>query len=59
MMMMPFLDEVTKFLVFDLSASTIASAINSSGAMGDTEIQVGVGTAGLTLSAFAGAIAGA
>jgi len=56
---MPFLDEVTKFLVFDLSASTIASAINSSGAMGDTEIQVGVGTAGLTLSAFAGAIAGA
>jgi len=49
---------VTKFLVFDLAASTIASAINSSGALGDTEIQVGVGTAGLTLSALSGAIAG-
>jgi hypothetical protein len=50
---------VTKFLVFDLAAGTIADFINSSNLMGsDAKIQVGVGTAGLLLSAFSGALAG-
>ena len=49
---------VTKFLVFDLAAGTIADLINSSNMLGDNEIQVGVGTYGLLLSAFSGALAG-
>lgn len=50
---------VTKFLVFDLAAGNIADFINNSNMMGsDTKIQVGVGTAGLLLSAFSGALAG-
>lgn len=50
---------VTKFLVFDLVAGNIADFINSSNFMGsDTKIQVGVGTTGLLLSAFSGALAG-
>ncbi|KAL7494571.1 hypothetical protein ACHAWT_003329 [Skeletonema menzelii] len=50
---------VTKFLVFDLAAGNIAAFLNDSNMMGsDTKIQVGVGTAGLILSAFSGALAG-
>lgn len=50
---------VTKFLVFDLAAGNIADFLNNSNIMGgDTKIQVGVGTAGLLLSAFSGALAG-
>ena len=50
---------VTKFLVFDLAAGNIADIINKSNMLGsDTKIQVGVGTAGLVLSAFSGALAG-
>mmetsp|Transcript_24132 Transcript_24132/g.47964 ORF Transcript_24132/g.47964 Transcript_24132/m.47964 type:complete len:1128 (-) Transcript_24132:52-3435(-) len=50
---------VTKFLVFDLAAGNIAGFINNSNMMGsDTKIQVGVGSAGLLLSAFSGALAG-
>ena len=50
---------VTKFLVFDLAAGSIADFVNGSGLLGDnTEIKVGVGGLGLLLSAFAGAVAG-
>ncbi|KAL7554183.1 hypothetical protein ACHAWF_017585 [Thalassiosira exigua] len=49
---------VTKFFVFDLAAGGIADFINVSHLLGDEVIQVGVGTLGLLLSAFAGAIAG-
>ena len=49
---------VTKFLVFDLSAGSIANLINSANLLGDEKIQVGVGGYGLLLSAFAGALAG-
>ena len=50
---------VTKFLVFDLAAGTISDFINSSNMLGDgNKIQVGVGTLGLLLSAFSGALAG-
>ncbi len=48
---------VTKFLVFDLAAGAIADFINGSNML-DDNIQVGVGTYGLLLSAFAGALAG-
>jgi len=49
---------VTKFLVFDIVAGTISGFINTSDLLGGDEIQVGVGTLGLLLSAFAGALAG-
>lgn len=50
---------VTKFLVFDLTAGTISDFINGSNLLGDNnKIQVGVGTLGLLLSAFSGALAG-
>lgn len=50
---------VTKFLVFDLAAGTISDLINNSNMLGDgNKIQVGVGTLGLLLSAFSGALAG-
>jgi hypothetical protein len=50
---------VTKFLVFDLAAGTISDLINGSNLLGDgSKIQVGVGTFGLLLSAFSGALAG-
>ena len=49
---------MTKFLVFDLSAGSIANLINSANLLGDEKIQVGVGGYGLLLSAFAGALAG-
>lgn len=50
---------VTKFLVFDLAAGTISNLINNSNMLGDgNKIQVGVGTLGLLLSAFSGALAG-
>jgi len=50
---------VTKFLVFDLAAGSIANLINSANLLGDdVKIQVGVGGYGLLLSAFSGAIAG-
>mmetsp|Transcript_19514 Transcript_19514/g.42090 ORF Transcript_19514/g.42090 Transcript_19514/m.42090 type:complete len:1057 (+) Transcript_19514:108-3278(+) len=49
---------VTKFLVFDLASGSIADFLNNSHLLGDEKIQVGVGTFGLLLSAFAGALAG-
>ena len=50
---------VTKFLVFDLAANNISDLINTSNILGDgNKIQVGVGTLGLLLSAFSGALAG-
>jgi hypothetical protein len=50
---------VTKFLVFDLAAGTISDLVNNSNMLGDgNKIQVGVGTLGLLLSAFSGALAG-
>ena len=50
---------VTKFLVFDLAANNISNLINGSNLLGDgNKIQVGVGTLGLLLSAFSGALAG-
>jgi len=48
---------VTKFLVFDLAAGSIAELVNSSKLL-DDPLQVGVGSLGLLLSAFAGALAG-
>lgn len=50
---------VTKFLIFDLSSGTISDFINNSNLLGDgNQIQVGVGTLGLLLSALSGALAG-
>jgi len=50
---------VTKFLVFDLAAGSIADLVNGSNLLGDgNKIQVGVGSLGLLLSAFSGALAG-
>eukprot|EP00581_Thalassiosira_minuscula_P015999 CAMPEP_0183720514 /NCGR_PEP_ID=MMETSP0737-20130205/13110_1 /TAXON_ID=385413 /ORGANISM="Thalassiosira miniscula, Strain CCMP1093" /LENGTH=1090 /DNA_ID=CAMNT_0025950389 /DNA_START=103 /DNA_END=3375 /DNA_ORIENTATION=+ len=48
---------VTKFLVFDLAAGSIAEFVNSADVLSEP-IQVGVGSLGLLLSAFAGALAG-
>ena len=48
---------VMKFLVFDLAAGSIAGLVNSSNLLVDPLV-VGVGTLGLLLSAFAGALAG-
>lgn len=44
--------------VFDLAAGNIATFVNGLHLLGDDEIKVGVGTYGLLLSAFAGALAG-
>jgi len=50
---------VTKFLVFDLAAETISDLVNNSNVLGEgNQVQVGVGTLGLLLSALAGALAG-
>eukprot|EP00594_Rhizosolenia_setigera_P002136 CAMPEP_0178947006 /NCGR_PEP_ID=MMETSP0789-20121207/4599_1 /TAXON_ID=3005 /ORGANISM="Rhizosolenia setigera, Strain CCMP 1694" /LENGTH=1005 /DNA_ID=CAMNT_0020627057 /DNA_START=427 /DNA_END=3444 /DNA_ORIENTATION=+ len=56
---------VAKFLVFDLVANAIVYLANNnlvssaaSGGAGGESIQVGVGTIGLAISAFAGALAG-
>mmetsp|Transcript_34050 Transcript_34050/g.61161 ORF Transcript_34050/g.61161 Transcript_34050/m.61161 type:complete len:996 (+) Transcript_34050:108-3095(+) len=48
---------VIKFLVFDLAAGSIAGLVNSANLLVDPLV-VGVGTLGLLLSAFAGALAG-
>ena len=48
---------VTKFFVFDLTAGSIANIVNSS-KMLDDPLVVGVGSLGLLLSAFSGALAG-
>lgn len=51
---------VAKFLVFDLVANALVYLANNnlSSASGGESIQVGVGTIGLAISAFAGALAG-
>jgi hypothetical protein len=49
---------IPKFLVFDIIAKSIAGAINSQLGPGALPVQVGVGSAGLAISAFAGAVAG-
>jgi hypothetical protein len=49
---------ITKFLVFDLLATTLVNLLNSSAGEGSLPIEVGVGTVGLAVSAGAGAIAG-
>ena len=50
---------VTKFLVFDITAASISNLLNNSNLLADgNKIQVGVGTLGLLLSAFSGAMAG-
>ena len=48
---------IVKFLVFDLVAQS-STALYNSYFIPDVEVQVGVGTIGLTISAFGGAIAG-
>ena len=48
---------VTKFLVFDLAAGSIAEGVNNSKILTEPLV-VGVGSMGLLLSAFAGALAG-
>jgi solute carrier family 25 (mitochondrial phosphate transporter), member 3 len=50
---------IAKFLTFDEIASTLVRFVNNqAGEMGSLPIQVGVGTVGLLISAFSGAIAG-
>ena len=49
---------IPKFLAFDLIAKTITGLINSQMGQGALPIQVGVGGAGLAISAFSGAFAG-
>jgi hypothetical protein len=50
---------VTKFFVFDLAAGSIADFVNGSNLLGDgNNVQVGVGTLGLLMSALSGAVAG-
>lgn len=49
---------IPKFLAFDLIAQGITGLINSQLGSGALPIQVGVGTAGLAISAISGALAG-
>jgi hypothetical protein len=49
---------IPKFLVFDIISKAITGFINGSADPGSLPIQVGVGTEGLTISAFSGALAG-
>lgn len=49
---------IAKFITFDSIASISVDLLNSNAVEGSVPIQVGVGTAGLTISALAGAIAG-
>jgi len=49
---------IAKFLTFDLIAKALVAFLNSQSEEGALPIQVGVGPAGLAISAFAGAIAG-
>jgi solute carrier family 25 (mitochondrial phosphate transporter), member 3 len=49
---------IVKFLVFDILARTTVDLINSQTQEGALPVQVGVGLAGLAVSAMAGAIAG-
>merc|ERR1712032_1677910 len=49
---------IPKFLVFDIIAKSIVGIINSNMGQGALPIQVGVGSAGLAISAFSGAFAG-
>jgi hypothetical protein len=49
---------IPKFLAFDLIARAITGLINSQLGSGALPIQVGVGTAGLAISAVSGALAG-
>lgn len=49
---------IPKFLAFDLIAKAITGLINSQLGSGALPIQVGVGSAGLAISAFGGAVAG-
>jgi hypothetical protein len=49
---------IPKFLAFDVIAKTIVAYVNSQAGPGALPIQVGIGTTGLIISAFSGAIAG-
>jgi hypothetical protein len=49
---------ITKFLVFDIISNEVVALANGQLGEGAIPIQVGVGAAGLTISAFAGALAG-
>ncbi|KAL3923564.1 MAG: hypothetical protein SGILL_001590 [Bacillariaceae sp.] len=49
---------IPKFLAFDIIAKLITGSINAQLGPGALPIQVGVGSAGLAISAFAGAVAG-
>jgi solute carrier family 25 phosphate transporter 3 len=49
---------IPKFLAFDLIAQSITGFINSQLGEGALPVQVGVGGAGLAISAFSGAVAG-
>lgn len=49
---------IPKFLAFDIISKSIAGFANANAGPGSLPIQVGVGTEGLLISAFAGAIAG-
>jgi hypothetical protein len=52
------LNQVVKFLTFDLIATSIISFINAQTGDGALPVQVGVGPLGLTVSAASGAVAG-
>lgn len=49
---------IPKFLAFDLISNAIVGFINSQAGPGSLPIQVGIGTAGLLISAISGAVAG-
>ena len=49
---------IPKFLAFDIIARTFVSIVNSQADPGALPVQVGVGTTGLIISAFSGALAG-
>lgn len=49
---------IAKFLAFDLIANGIVGIVNAQAGEGALPVQVGAGTVGLAISAFAGAIAG-
>ncbi|KAL3934982.1 MAG: hypothetical protein SGBAC_009411 [Bacillariaceae sp.] len=49
---------IPKFLAFDVISKSITGLVNSNAGLGSLPVQVGVGTEGLVISAFAGAIAG-
>jgi len=49
---------IAKFLTFDLIASAVVALLNAQSSEGALPVQIGVGTAGLAISAGAGAVAG-